>query len=287
MSDSPFIADVTLATFESAVVARSRDVPVLVDFWAAWCGPCQMLMPVLARLADEYRGRFVLAKVNSDEQPELASRYGVRSLPTVKVFRHGQVVDEFLGVQPENAIRALLDRHIPRASDALVGEATRVAQQGDSERALALLQQALQSDPGHDRVKVELARLLIAAARSDEAETVLHSLSAEARDAPATTALRAQLEFARIAHAARPLDDLLRAVAAPARDSAARYELAARYVVDGRHAEALDQLLEIVRTDRKFNDDAARKAMIAIFNLLGGRGELVNEYRRRLSLALN
>jgi len=287
MAHSPFVIDVTAASFEAEVLTRSQDVPVLVDFWAAWCGPCQMLMPLLARLADEYRGRFVLTKVNSDEQQELAARFGVRSLPTVKLFRGGRVVDEFLGVQPEKTIRALLDRHIPRASDARVAQATSAAQAGHADEAIAILDEAVRGDPANDRARLELARLLIQAARVDEAEATLSSLGPEARGSAEAQALRARLEFARIARTARSVDELLRAVAARPTDSAARYELAARHVVHGQYPAALEQLLEIVRTDRKFNDDAARKAMIAIFNLLGGQGQIVNEYRRKLSMVLN
>lgn len=287
MSHSRFIIDVTAASFEVEVLTRSREVPVLVDFWAAWCGPCQMLMPLLAKLADEYQGKFVLAKVNSDEQQELASRFGVRSLPTVKLFRGGRVVDEFMGVQPEKTIRTLLDRHIPRASDALVAQAVRASQAGRADEALALLQHAVSADPDNDHAKLELARLLIAAARVDDAEAALNSLGAEARQSADATALRARLEFARVVQAARGVEELIRAVAARPTDSQARYELAAHHVAGGRYAAALDQLLEIVRTDRKFSDDAARKAMIAIFNLLGGQGDIVNEYRRKLSMILN
>lgn len=287
MTHSPFIVDVTAASFETEVLSRSRELPVLVDFWAAWCGPCQMLMPVLAKLADEYQGRFMLAKVNSDEQQELASRFGVRSLPTVKLFRGGRVVDEFMGAQSEKTIRALLDRHIPRASDALIAQAVEASQAGRSDEALALLQRAVHTDPGNDRAKLELARQLIATARVADAEAALNALGGDARQSEEAVALRAQLEFARVVHAARGMDELIRAVTARPADSRARYELAAHHVVGGRYAAALDQLLEIVRTDRKFNDDAARKAMIAIFSLLGGQGELVNEYRRKLSMVLN
>jgi putative thioredoxin len=287
MATSPYIADVTHQTFESEVLARSREVPVLVDFWAAWCGPCQMLMPVLTRLADEYRGKFFLAKVNSDNEQELAAQYGVRSLPTVKLFRHGQVVDEFMGAQPEKAIRALLDRHIPRESDARVQQAMVAAHSGQLDQALATLQQAVADDPANDRARLELARLLIHLGRADEAEMVIKALSAETKDGADAVTLKAQLEFARLVQAARPPEVLLEAVNANPHDSAARYELAAHLVLRRQYEPALDQLLEIVRSDRKFRDDAARKAMVSVFNLLGGSGDIVNQYRRKLSMALN
>lgn len=287
MADSPYIADVSQQTFESLVLARSRDVPVLVDFWAAWCGPCQMLMPVLARLADEYRGKFFLAKVNSDHEQALAAQYGVRSLPTVKLFRNGQVVDEFLGAQPEKTIRALLDRHIPRESDALVYNALLAARAGKTGEALAILQQALAGDPANDRVKLELARLLASVGRADDAEAALNALSADTKNGADAVAILAQLEFARIAADARAVAELDLAIAANPRDSSARYERAAHHVLRGEYPQALDQLLEIVRTDRKFREDAGRKAMLSIFNLLGGAGEVVKQYRMKLSLALN
>lgn len=287
MATSSPIADVTEQTFEAEVLTRSRQTPVLVDFWAAWCGPCKMLMPVLQKLADEYRGKFFLAKVNTDVEQALANRYGVKSLPTVKLFTNGQVVDEFLGVQPEKTLRALLDRHIPRESDALVHNALLALQSGNTGEALAILQQAMEADPANDRVKLELARLLIGLGRPADADTALQALSAEARDGADAAVLRARLEFARIVAGARAIGELRKALDRNPRDSAARYELAAHLVLRGDYPAALDELLEIVRTDRKYNDDAGRKAMLAVFNLLGGGGEIVNQYRRKLSLALN
>jgi putative thioredoxin len=287
MNPSPHIADVTQQTFESLVLAKSRDIPVLVDFWAAWCGPCKMLMPVLEKLAGEYGGKFFLARVNSDVEQALAARYAVKSLPTVKLFRNGQPVDEFLGVQPEKTIRALLDRHIPRESDALVYNAMLAVRAGNPDEALTILQKAAEADPANDRAKLELARLHADLGHADEAETTLASLSPEVKESTDAVGLRAQLEFARIVTRARPSEELLVAIAANTRDSAARYELAAHLVLRQQYEAALDQLLEIVRTDRKFRDDAGRKAMVSLFNLLGGSGDIVKQYRTKLSMALN
>lgn len=287
MNPSPHIADITEQTFESLVLAKSREIPVLVDFWASWCGPCKQLMPVLAKLTDEFNGQFFLAKINSDTEQPLAARYGVKSLPTVKLFKNGQVVEEFMGVQPEKTIRALLDRHIPRESDTLVYSAMLAARSNKPDEALVILQQAVKTDPGNDRAKLELARLYIYFGRADDAETTLAALSFEANESTDAVSLGAQLEFARIVAGARPPEALLTAVAANAKDSVARYELAAHLVLRQQHEAALDQLLEIVRTDRKFRDDAGRKAMVSIFNLLGGTGDIVNHYRRKLSLVLN
>jgi len=243
-------------------------------------------MPILTKLAEEYQGKFFLAKVNSDEQQALASQYGVRSLPTVKLFRNGQPVDEFMGAQPEPTIRALLDRHIPRESDALIQQAVEQARAGNTEQALATMQQAMTLDPASDRVKLELARFLTRLKRVDEAEQVLAAASAEARNSDQADSLRAQFEFARVVQLARPPEALEQVIAANPRDSAARYELAVHRILDRQYQPALELLLDIVRTDRKWNDDAARKAMVSVFNQLGNT-DLVADYRRKLSMALN
>jgi len=287
MSDSPYIADVTERDFDALIVQKSREVPVLVDFWAAWCAPCQMLMPVLARLAEEYRGKFFLAKVNSDTEQALAARYGVRSLPTVKLFKNGTVVDEFLGAQPERTIRALLDRHIPRESDALVYQALLELRSGKPEQAVTLLQRARQNDPANDNVKIELARILAALSRLDEAAAVLDDLSADGKRGPDAVALAARLEFARIAAGAPPLAELEKRITANPRDSEARYQLGARRLLAGDGEAALDQLLEIVRRDRRYGDGAAHKAMLKVFELLVDKPELVRKYRGLLYSALN
>jgi len=286
MTDLPNIADVTVESFSAEVLERSRTVPVLVDFWADWCGPCRMLMPVLSRLADEYRGKFFLAKVNSDAQQQLANEYGVRSLPTVKLFANGQVVDEFTGVQPEPFIRTLLDRHIPRESDSLIRRAVELARIGQTDQALATMQDALNRDPSSDRVKLELARFLVQLQRVDDAEQVLNTASVEARTSDQANSLRARFAFARAAQSARLPEILEQAIAANPDDSAARYELAMHRIVDRQYEPALDLLLDIVRNDRKWNDDAARKAMVSVFSLLGN-SELVSQYRRKLSMVLN
>ena len=287
MANSAYSADVTQQSFDTLVLARSREMPVLVDFWAPWCGPCQTLMPVLAKLADDYRGTFFLAKVNSDTEQALAARYGVKSLPTVKLFKNGQPVEEFMGAQPEKNIRALLDRHIPRASDAQVDNALLAAQSGKIDEALAILEKAVGEDPSNDRTHLERARLFAQLGRADDAEQALRALSSETKNGSDATGIRAQLEFIRLAKNARPADQLLKAIGANAKDSAARFELAAQLVQTQQYEAALDHLLEIVRVDRKYNDDAARKAILSVFNLLGGKGDVVTQYRRKLSMALN
>lgn len=278
---------VTQADFDRLVLQESHHRPVVADFWAAWCGPCKMLMPVLSRLAETYQGKFFLAKIDTDKEQALATQYGIRSLPTVKVFKNGMVVDEFMGAQPERTLRDILDRHIPRPSDGLIAQALEALQGGDRDSAGDLLAQAVQADPGQDRPKLHLAGLLFESGRIDEAEKLLQEMSPAGRNDTEVVALRAKLEFMRISHAGRPAGELEKTLAAHPGDHEARYQLAAWQVVQGDYEPALAQLLEIIRRDRKFRDDAARKAVLAIFNILGGQGELVSHYRKQLSLALN
>ena len=286
MAASPYITDVTENTFDHAVLTRSREAPVLVDFWAAWCGPCRSLMPLLAKLAEEYQGRFFLAKVNSDEQQGLAARFGVRSLPTVKLFKNGAEVAQFVGAQPERTIRELLDTHIDRPSDAVLHAALGQEAAGDREGAIARLQAAHEGDPANDRLTAHLGRLLCEQGRIADGEAVLKGLSARALGDAEIAALLARLEFVRMAADAPPLAELERTVGAHPADMQARLALGARYLLAGRHEEALDQWLTIVRTDRRFGDDAGRRALLAAFTLLGGKGDLVRRYRGLLAAAI-
>ena len=288
MSDQhPHSADIGQPDFDQQVLQRSHTLPVVADFWAPWCGPCKTLMPLLARLASDYQGKFFLARINTDQEQELATRHAIRSLPTVKIFRHGLVVDEFMGAQPERAIREILDRHIPRESDALVDQAEAAWTAGNREQALTILTRAMDIDPDRDRPRLRMAKLMLESGRYDEGEKLLRSLSPAGRSGPEATAQLARLEFLRSAADSRPQTELEQTLAANPRDPETRYQLAARYVVAGKYEQALDQLLEIVRHDRRFRDDAGRKAILAIFNILGGQGELVARYRKLLSLALN
>ncbi len=287
MADSPYIADVSAQDFEAQVIARSREVPVLVDFWAGWCAPCRMLKPVLEKLAQEYQGKFFLAKVDTDREQPLAAQYGVRSLPTVQLFRDGKAVDGFMGAQPEGAVRALLDKHVARASDTLVRDALTAQQAGDLDKAATLLHQAVENDPTNDRAKLALAALCLARGRLVDAEALLKSLSPEARAGAEAAMLKAHMEFARLADGSPSLPELERKLAAAPADSETRLHLSARQVVNGQYEAAMQNLLEIVRHDRKYRDDAGRKTLLTVFQLLGNNHELVKKYRPLLASALN
>ncbi len=287
MADNTFVVDTTIQNFDTTVVEASHKTPVLVDFWAAWCGPCQMLMPTLTKLAEEYAGGFVLAKVNIDEQQELANRFGVRSVPTVKLVHKGDVVDEFLGVVPETQIKALLDRYIERESDRMTQHALALIDAGKTEQGLAELRTALDSDPGNDKIKLSWVQSLFACGRVGEARQALAELPLGLRNDDQATRLGALIEFAATVSETPSLEQVRARLTDNPDDSEARYALAAHCVVNSDYETALDELLELLRRDRAFGDDAARKGLLKVFDLLGGRGELVSKYRARMSATLH
>lgn len=283
MADSEFVFEITSPTdFEQKVLNPSFQRPVLVDFWAAWCQPCQMLMPILSKLADEFGGQFLLAKVNSDEQQELAAHFGVRSLPTVKVFRDGEVVDEFMGVQPESAIRALLDKHVVRESDLARQEAEQLREAGQVEQAIALLENATAADPDNPRVRVDLLRALISAERYEDAERLYEGLAFAEKQNDAVRRLASELKFRRQAGEPVDLTTLQGNVEQNPADLGNRVQLAAQLVVTGQLEGAMDQYLEVMKRDRNFDDDAGRKGLLEIFTMLGDEHPAVNVYRRKM-----
>lgn len=282
MSDSPYIYNVTQEDFTQRVIETSHRVPVMVDFWADWCGPCHMLMPVLAKLADEYKGQFLLAKVNSDEQQALASHFGIRSLPTVRVFKHGESVDEFMGVQPESVIRQIIERHIERESDKLRQEAFGAAESGDTALALQLLQQAVQLDPLNAQIKIDLARILMENGEPERAEIVLDDLTGLDREKPAVKSLKAQLAFGRIVSLEPDRRKLESQITKDPNDLTSRYRLSAHNIIMGEFDAAMAQLFEIMHRDRKFEDDAGRKGLLSVFEILGNQDNRVQKYRSKM-----
>ncbi|MCP4409961.1 MAG: thioredoxin [Gammaproteobacteria bacterium] len=282
MNDFPFIFSVTQEDFVQRVLENSRQVPVIVDFWADWCGPCHMLMPILTKLAQEYQGQFLLAKVNSDEQQTLALQYGVRSLPTVKFFKDGNVVDEFMGIQQESAIRQLLERHIERESDKIRLQAEQALEANDTEKALLLLQQAIALDPMSSMVKITMAQALMQTGESERAEILLDDLQGEDREKPKVKSLKARLAFARIA-AETPDNAILESTLSLEPDNLrVRYQLSAQRIISGDYEAAMDHLFEIMRRDRKFENDAGRKGLLSVFEILGDKDKLVPRYRSKM-----
>lgn len=280
--------DVSQADFDEKVMAASFHQPVVIDFWAPWCAPCKVLKPVLEKLAAEYGGKFLLAKVNSDENPEISARFGVRGIPAVKAVVDGQVVNEFTGALPESAVRDWLDKVIPSEAEELRRLAQRQAEAGDLDGALQQLAQASKLEPDNEWVRVDAAELLFSKGEADEAQRLLDTLKDYdvLKDARVLQ-LMAQVRLVGMQAQGESEAELVTAIAKDENDLEARLKLANVLVASQRVAEGMDQLLEIVRRDRKFKDDIGRKTLLDVFNLLGGQGELVAEYRRKLASALN
>ncbi|MBW8369537.1 MAG: co-chaperone YbbN [Thiobacillus sp.] len=273
--------DVGLADFPQHVLEESKRRPVVVDFWAPWCGPCKSLKPVLEKLAAEYGGKFLLAKINSDENQELAARYGVRGIPSVKAFIDGEPVDEFSGALPEGEVRAFLDRLIPGPADELRAQAAELRVAGDLSGALQKLADASRIDPAHIGVRLDAAEIMLDLNEADEAQRLMGSLPDDAD--PRVPQMKARLQF--MGTAGEDVATLTQRVAANENDLEARLKLANLLVAAGQYEAGMDQLLEIVRRDRGFGDDIGRKTLLAVFNLLDG-DERVSRYRRLLASAL-
>ena len=283
---SEFAFDVSIENFEAQVLIPADTVPVVVDFWAPWCEPCKTLKPLLEKLAEEYAGRFLLAMVNADENPELSQHFGVRSIPTVKVLFQGQLVDEFTGVLPEGQIREFLDRFaLPAVGGNLREEAAAFVAAGQFEEALAKLVEASRAKPDDQAVQLDAIEVLLHLGRNDEAGQLL--AGEFPLEVDRAKALRARLALA--AGAADTAEIEARLVANPA-DHAARLELSRAYAAQSQFREAMDAALEVVVRDRAFDEGAGRKALLQLFEALAGSeqyDDLIREFRRKLSAALN
>lgn len=286
MPDLPELYPVTTADFAVRVLELSHSKPVLVDFWAAWCGPCRSIAPLLEQLAGEFAGKLAVAKVDTDAEGELAARYGVRSLPTLMLFRNGEMAEQLVGAHPLHALEALVSRHLVRESD-LQAEAARVARAaGDLPEAMRLMQAAITGDPGNFALFPDYATCLIDSGALDEAAALLERVPSRAIT-EAVVRAQARLRFARLAIDSPDAHTLAARVGAGATDSATRFQWAVQRMMADDYPAGLDALLEIVRSDRGYGEDAARKLMLDVFSLLPSGDPLVREYRSRLARALN
>jgi putative thioredoxin len=280
--------ETSLATFEKDVIAASALAPVLVDFWAPWCGPCKTLGPMLEKLEAEYAGKWRLVKVNVDENQELAAHFQVRSIPHVMAFADGRPVDQFIGVLPEGQLREFLDRLVPQGADAARAAAQAALAEGHREDAYDALKEALAYDPGYDDARLDLIELLLEDNRIDEARNEVDLLS------PKTTqgidarfnAIKTRLDAVDAAADLPPTDALEARVAAEPGDLEARFDLASALIARRNYTGALEHLLAIVQRDRTFRDDIGRKTMLSVFDLAAHQPEIVSQWRRKLSAAL-
>ena len=287
MTDSTATTEATAKNFASAVIEKSRETPVLVDFWADWCAPCRMLMPVLAALATEYSGKIQLVKVNTDKEPQLATEYGVRSLPTVKFFKAGQVVDEFMGVLPERAVREYIERNLDRPADHQIRAAVELSATGQHDEAIKLLAAALAEDPKYDKTRLALAEEQIEVGSLADARQTLNEVSNQVRfDAPFKS-LIARLELAEIANSDVDRATLEKRISSNPDDLASREQLGAICFAAGENDAAMEQWLEIVRRGQGDIKDNGRENLIRSFEVLGSQDQDVTRYRRLLAQALN
>ena len=289
---SEYAIDVTVADFDEKVLAASQEVPVVVDFWAPWCQPCRILKPILEKLAGEYGGKFILAKVNSDENQELSMRYGVRGIPAVKAFVGGEMVDEFTGAQPEAQVREFVANLIPSPAEPLRREALAAYQAGDLEGARKLMAQAINADPANDTAYLDFVELCLASKEAEaqtEARQVLDIVAERARDQGRVESLRARLQLASAGGGA-DVGALRARLDRDANDHDARLQLANALALRQDYRGALENLLDIVRRDRKWNEEAGRKGMLNLFTMLAAQpqfDDLVREFRVQLARTLN
>ncbi len=282
--------DASASSFERDVIEASRKTPVLVDFWAPWCGPCRVLGPMLEKLELAYAGRIRVVKINSDQEPELAAQFAVRSIPYVVAFVDGQPVDAFVGVLPEPQLRAFVDKLLPNPAEIERRKAATLLQAGDAQGAALALRAAVVLEPQHDATRWALVQLLLqqgTAETDTEAADVLAGVSRDGQADARHRALAVALESRRKV-AALPDEAALRsAIAANPGDLQARLDLAQLNIARRDFEPALEQLLEVVQRDRTFGEDIGRKTMLAVFDLMQDQPAVLSAWRRRLSSALN
>jgi len=275
------IVNIDETNASALLIEESHKRPVVVDFWADWCEPCKVLMPLLEKIANEYAGAFLLAKVNADEQQGIAQQLGVRSLPTVMVIQGGQPVDGFAGAQTETFVRDMLAKYLPKPWDALVQQAEAAMAKGDYTEALTLLRQAWNDSNQEHGITMAYAHALIEAMRLDEAETVLDGVRMADKDA-AYEQLRAQLEIKREASKSPEIEALEKKLAESPDDLDVRYQLGVQYTDNGQFREAMEHLVEILRKDLDHGEGAAKRMLLDTISSLGKGDPLAVEYQRKL-----
>jgi putative thioredoxin len=284
------VKDTTTQTFVKDVIEESRRQPVLVDFWAEWCGPCKQLTPILEKVVKAAKGKVKLVKMDIDKHPSIPGQLGIQSIPAVFAFVNGQPVDGFMGALPESQVTAFIERltkeRIGGGEQDLLKAAEAALTQGDAASAADLYAQVLAEDAANVPALAGLARCYVATGAIEQAKQTLGLVPEAKRNDAAVAAARAALEVAEQAKSVGPIGELEAKVKANPLDHSARFDLAVALNSKGRRREAVDHLIEIVRRDRKWNDDGARKQLVQFFEAWGGADEATVEGRKRLSSIL-
>ena len=287
MSDFPFVVDIQdSAHFEQQVIEASKQQPVLVDFWADWCQPCKVLIPLLTQLSEEYQGAFILAKVNADQQQELVAAAGVRSLPTVKLYKDGIVVGEFMGAKPEAELRQFLDAHIDNETDNEINKALALSEAGETEQAIDSLKSLNQQDPSNTKVYIAIAKVYLQSGDFDNCDAVLKALPANIQTSDEAKKIQDELELAKATIDAPEVDEILSRLESDPQNHELRVQLANQYIVSHQYEQALESLLYILSRDINFQEGEAKAAMLKIFDILGAQEPLTRQYRGKLATLL-
>ena len=283
----PHVFDATAATFEDTVIRKSLETPVLVDFWATWCGPCKTLGPILEKLAADYHGAFTLAKVDVDKEQELAAAFQIRSVPTVMLVKGGQLVDGFPGALPEGQLREFLKHHGIEPAEAVADApaAEIAAAPVDPHEEVMRLRKAIEAEPENAELRLDLALALLQTGAAGEAEHLLDALPANLATDDRTVKARARLGFAALLKDAPPAEVLEAAIASDPADLRARHLLGVRKLVGGDAEAGLSQFIEMLQRDRAWGDNLAKKSLIDAFRVIEDE-DLVGRYRRKMSSLL-
>lgn len=279
---SPWIVDVTYTTFEKIVLRAPGDTLIVVDFWADWCGPCRMVAPVLEKLADSYKGKLVVAKVNVDQEPNIAAAFAIQGIPALKFFLGGQLVHEMVGAHPEHELRRAVEALLPGEKDSMLDEAMQLLENGDEIQAEQALLKVLESEPENAAVNCALARLALRKGDTEAARKYAETVPEGSPEFETARSLLDGLQFAELCSQHGGLNTCLAAVERDANDLEARFRLGCCYAAEAQFEKALETLLTVIAKNKNYGDGKVKEAMVRIFGIVGQRSPLADEYRQKL-----
>ncbi|MFV1983777.1 MAG: tetratricopeptide repeat protein [Thiohalomonadales bacterium] len=287
MTDNPNIIEINEQNFVSAVAKNSHRVPVFLDFYADWCAPCKSLMPILTKLTEEYQGKFIFAKVNSDEQKDLAAQFAVQNLPTVKIVRYEKTIDEFQGAKSESDLRKIIEKVIDHEWNILHQQAIEKIHSGELDNAIELLKKAYQLQPTDLPIKIDLASILFQTNNITDAKSLIESFSQSDQQDNNVKSLLKRIAYQKIVETAPSVSELEVRIKENPNDLEAREQLIANMVITGQYESAMQQLLELIMLEKNTEQTKGKQGLLDVFNLLGNSGELVKRYRSKMSSLLN